>query len=221
MGNFKSKISYYIRKLETHYYKLILDKKRPLIIITGCGRSGTTFSSKVLRQMGLEIGHERLKKNGISSWYMVSQKKKVELGPSLYDLEKFEKIIIHQVREPLPAISSMLSTGSPSWRFLSYEIPIDIENDSKILKAMKYYFYWNKQTENITNIRIKAEEFTLSIEKILKEHNLNYNSGTVNIDKKTKVNTRKHNQLSWQDLTKEDEILAEKIKKLGEEYGYS
>lgn len=220
MSNIESQISYLKRSIETKFYSLFLNKKDKLIIITGCGRSGTTFSSKVLRRMGLEIGHERLRKNGVSSWYLTSKRKKVQLGPSLYDLRSFNKIIIHQVREPLASISSMLSTGSPSWRFLSNEIPISLEKDSKTLRAMKYYYYWNLQTENIADVRVKAEEFLYKIESILLKYKIDFKTNNVTIDESSKVNTRKHKKLDWDDLFKEDKNLAEKIVELGRKYGY-
>jgi hypothetical protein len=216
----KSLTSYGVRKIETLFYSTYYTKRRKIICITGCGRSGTTFSSKVLKQMGLSIGHERLRKDGISSWYLVSKNKKVPLGPSLHDLRKMDKVIIHQVREPLASISSMLSTGSPSWRFLSGEIPISIKNDSKILRAMKYYYYWNLQTEDIADVRIKAENFLQEIEKTLLKHQILFSTNNVTINKGTKVNTRKHAKLTWADLENEDEALASKISLLGKKYGY-
>jgi hypothetical protein len=220
MSKIKSFLSYNIRKIETIFYSTFFYKNRTIICITGCGRSGTTFSAQVLRQMGLNIGHERLRKNGISSWYLVSKNKKVQLGSSLYDLRKMNKVIIHQVREPLASISSMLSTGSPSWKFLSKEIPISIENDSKILRAMKYYYYWNLQTEDIADVRIKAENFLQEIEKTLMKFQVEFNSNKVTITKGSMVNTRKHDKLTWSNLKNEDEVLAEKISLLGKKYGY-
>jgi hypothetical protein len=131
-----------------------------------------------------------------------------------------DKVIIHQVREPLASISSMLSTGSPSWKFLSGEIPISIKNDSKILRAMKYYYYWNLQTEDIADVRIKAENFLQEIEKTLLKHQILFSTNNVTINKGTKVNTRKHAKLTWADLENEDEALASKISLLGKKYGY-
>ena len=170
--------------------------------------------------MGLKIGHERLKRDGVSSWFIASQLDKVPLGPSLIDLKKHKLLILHQVREPLSAISSMQSLGSPSWRFLEKLIPISLQNDSKIVLAMKYYYYWNLKTEEIASIRVKAENFGERIKDILDQYNIIYKDQNITINEKTKVNTRLHSKLSWDDLTKEDRVLAEKIKSLAKKYNY-
>lgn len=220
MYKLKNQISYFKRKLETYYINFLLPKNKTLIVITGCGRSGTTFSTKLLDQMGLRIGHERFKRDGVSSWFLVSQIDKAPLGPSLKDLKKHKPLIIHQVREPLAAISSMQSLGSPSWRFLESLIPISLQNDSKVLLAMKYYYYWNLKTEEIARNRVKVEDFGERIKDILDQHNIEYKDINVTLNQKSKVNTRLHSKLSWDDLYEEDRVLAEKIKILGKKYNY-
>src|SRR5690606_37917435 len=112
-------------------------RKSKVLVITGCGRSGTTFSSKFLKGAGLAIGHERLNLHGIRSWYLVSNEGRVPFGPSDRDIKSLDLVVVHQVREPLAAISSMLSIGRLSWTFFCKEIPI-ADSDSKVLKAMKY-----------------------------------------------------------------------------------
>lgn len=221
IGKIKHAISYTYRLLQLKYLQ-ILNKalKRNIIILTGCGRSGTTFSSKWLTEAGLKIGHERLLKDGISSWFLVSSKKNVLLGPSLYDLRHFKKSIIHQVRNPLNAIASMQASGHLSWKFLANEIPINYSEDSKILMAMKYYYYWNLKAEEIADVRIQAEKFTAEIIPFLQSRNISLPKGVPALDQKSKVNTRSHNTLTWDDLINADSDLAQKIKDLGIRYGY-
>lgn len=215
-----SRLSVARRRMEFFFVKQAIRlRKSKIILIIGCGRSGTTFSSKYLGSLNLKIGHERLYLNGSSSWYLVSDKKKVSIGPSFYDVKDLEAIIIHQVREPLGAISSMLSTGSPSWHFLSNEIPINLEKDSKVLRAMKYYYYWNLKAEKRAKYLVRAETFNLDILPILKENGYNIKPH----DKVTyhdKINTRTHKKLNWDDLKSEDPILYDDIRLMGERYGY-
>lgn len=144
----KTLSSYYYRKIQTSFYSFLiklLGKK--IIVITGCGRSGTTFSSKWMNLAGLNIGHERLLLDGVSSWYLLSHQDNVPIGPTRNDIKDLKKITIHQVREPLAAISSIQSLGKPSWDFLSKELPINLHEDSKVLQAMKYYYFWNLRAE--------------------------------------------------------------------------
>lgn len=221
MGKIASYISKLKRKTEAIILNVLSKKNKKIIVITGCGRSGTTYSSKVLSELGIAIGHERLKKDGISSWFLASKRKQVPLGPSLDDLKKYDKLIIHQVRHPLSTISSLLALGKPSWKFLSEEIPINYAEDSKILRAMKYYYYWNLQAEKIAMVRIKAEEFNDVIIPILKDFKMQINEKkNITLNETTKVNTRKHEILTWADLYQEDEELTYNIKRLSKKYGY-
>lgn len=112
----------------------------------------------------------------------------------------------------------MQSLGSPSWKFLAKELPIILNEDSNVLCAMKYYYYWNLRAEKTTGIRVSAENFKSDITRVLKDRKINFNS--VAISERDKVNTRKHSILTWDDLYKEDYELTEKIKELGKSYGY-
>lgn len=221
MLNLKTHASEKYRRLQTIIFKtLITLRRKKIIVITGCGRSGTTFSSKLLRKCGLIIGHERLYINGISSWRLVSDLKKVQLGPSYSDLEDLDKVVIHQVREPLAAISSMLAIGSPSWKLIAQEIPVDLESDSKILRAMKYYYYWNMKAELKSEYRIKVETFKYDIKPILVENGIKFIDKLGDIGSGNNINTRRHDLLDWENLDKEDGGLSAKIKELGIKYGY-
>lgn len=215
------RLSFVIRKLEVKYFKIRAKIfKNQLIVVTGCGRSGTTFSSKWLKEAGFDVGHERLGKGGVSSWYLCSGSSKVPLGPSYSDIKDLNLLIIHQVRDPLDAISSMQATGKPSWRFLSKEIPINNDIDSKVLKAMKYYYYWNLKAEYISSHRVNAEFFEVQIEDIFRKEEIVYSTVSSTFNRRKKVNTREHVILKKADLFKEDEVLASKIFKMASEYGY-
>lgn len=39
-----------------------------MLLITGCGRSGTHFTARLLQEIGLDVGHETLGKDGVASW---------------------------------------------------------------------------------------------------------------------------------------------------------
>ena len=75
---------------------------------------------------------------------------------------------------------------------------------------------------------MKAEtkaEFTYQIEEFDKHLNQllilgNFGSFKNESAISTKTNTRKHIDLSWDDLNKEDEVLTKNIKKLAIKYGY-
>ena len=218
--NFRHKISILKRKIEYIYFsnlQRINNKKQGLAII-GCGRSGTTYTSIFFKSIGIYIGHERLKKDGISSWYLVSDQHKVPLGPTYYEIKKLDLVIVHQIRHPLQSVSSMQALGKSSWEFLSDEIDIDLTNDTKILMAMKYWYYWNLKAEKKSVFSYQIEKIDKIFHELLAIGNFPVKDIPNNISKKT--NTRKHIDLNWSNLEMEDKVLTQKIKKLSIKYGY-
>lgn len=85
---------------------------RPFVV-TGCARSGTTYTSLVLPRLGLRVGHEAVftprtrafvgmgDLDGDCSWLAVPFLN--QLGP--------DSLVIHQVRHPLLVVRSLLGVG--------------------------------------------------------------------------------------------------------------
>jgi hypothetical protein len=83
---------------------------RPPFVVTGCARSGTLFMAEALAMLGHDCGHERLftpettrvptfgEAQGDVSWLA---------APFLRDLPA-GTVVLHQVRDPLASIRSML-----------------------------------------------------------------------------------------------------------------
>lgn len=107
-------------------------KDEYFLLVTGCAASGTTYISKLLRESGLEIGHENFLKDGISSWYMaVDSENKPPYGPSSKGL--YFKHVFHQVRNPLDVISSLYFNANKridnsSWNYICKNSSIDHSN---------------------------------------------------------------------------------------------
>ena len=79
------------------------------LLVTGCGRSGTTYTSALLQAMDLDIPHEAVGKDGAASWKQIVSGTFVYLGKNrsvTIDGSGFDRII-HQVRHPLKLITSM------------------------------------------------------------------------------------------------------------------
>ncbi len=78
------------------------------VVVTGCGRSGTAFAARLLRDLGLRVGHEAVfgphlqafdgfgERDGDVSWLA---------APFLRDLPP-DVVIVHQVRDPLAVVRS-------------------------------------------------------------------------------------------------------------------
>ncbi len=112
-------------------------------IVVGCGHSATRYISRFFTQLGIPCGHEDIfsrtgvLKNeelvGDASWRAMPY------------LEQFEGIVFHQVRHPLPVISSLIwlgkNRGLDEWKaHIDIDCPVEIG-------AMRIYTRWNQMCE--------------------------------------------------------------------------
>lgn len=120
-----------------------------LLLITGCGRSGTTYISRLLQECGLDIPHEYLGKHGSSSWYMAP------------DLSKQFQHVFHQVRNPIDVISSWyfhISENHPVWEYIYHHLPMIQKDEPALAKWAKYWVYWNMIAERRAEWRYRIED---------------------------------------------------------------
>ena len=90
----------YVKYME----KSLMAEKKQKIKILGLGhpRTGTGFTSSILNSWGLEVGHEKLERDGVVAWQLA-----VENGPWPYmaDFPNVEsEILIYNVRDPRTSI---------------------------------------------------------------------------------------------------------------------
>lgn len=175
------------------------------IAIIGCARSGTKYISEVLNYLGLKIGHEYDNTNGIVDWHKTCS-----------DLKHYD-LILHQVRNPLNSIASITTLLPESWELIKKHIPEINEDDTLIVKCMKYWYYWNLLAEkhkayfyNIESI----ETLLPSLCDMLKVQHKDISHIAKDLNK------RNHVTLLWENLITEDEQLAIKIKELAAKYGF-
>lgn len=195
-------------------------KTHKTLLIIGCARSGTTYIADVLQKGGLQIGHERMKRDGISSWDLTVNPKK---GRWKVCPEKFHFAhIFHQVRDPLKCISSVYKTeDQKSWNYILAHMPEIHDEDSHLVKCAKYWYFWNLKAEEraewtyrVEDIDLLWDEFEKRLgKKIRREH-------IQNVPKDT--NTKgAHADFTWEDLQKEIEPnLYRNIQLLAQKYGY-
>lgn len=132
----------------------MLARKR--LLITGCGRSGTKYVTHLLRRLGLDVPHERMGEDGIASWGMAVAADAVTWGvpASGYDFDH----VFHQVREPRQVIASVTTFKPRSWAFICAHTPIPLD-DPILLRAAKYWYYWNLEAEKIARWRYRIDNF--------------------------------------------------------------
>ena len=153
-----------VRGLPDEKSAAIAVKKK--ILVTGCGRCGTKYFAAVLQSVGFQVTHERMGADGISSWYMATEAKRVPLGPppANYTFDH----TFHLVRHPLTAIPSISSLKDESWDYISQYVLMDA-SDSKLLKSAKYWYFWNELTERKAKRLVRVEDLTQIVDQIEQE----------------------------------------------------
>ncbi len=114
------------------------------VIVTGCGRSGTLYMSKVLTALGFDIGHEGFMADGVSSWYIVEPTR----AQAVKDMVRgCDVVFIHIIRSPLEVISSMMRCELIRTRSsLDFFARTNPEyNDLELIeRCARYWVEWNK-----------------------------------------------------------------------------
>ena len=207
----------------------IVQKK---LLVTGCARSGTRYIATVLKKCGMDIGHETLGNDGIASWGMVVESEKFPWGLGRNGLE-FEHIF-HQVRDPLKSISSIYTTEGPkSWGFITSQVPEISLNDPYIVRAAKYWYYWNSMAEKLAEWTYRVEDIDtvwdeyerrlgMQLDRsIVKEVTPDVNSRNGKPTRCDYISTGEPTSFSWDDLKQQlDPELYENIRSLAKKYGY-
>ena len=201
----------------------------PSLLITGCGRSGTTYVSKLLSEAGLELLHHDVGPDGSVDWCLAVTSD-VPLpwgkkGRSSADYV-FDRVL-HQVRAPLAVISSSMTIKDRSWDYISNFTSIEPQ-DSSIRKSMLYWLEWNRLAEAKADITYRVEQIkdvstwsalcsVLERPELVEQHDTLI--GAIASD----TNTRRDDYapLTWDDLRNEDEALTAEILEQAERYGYS
>lgn len=201
-----------------------MDKK---ILIIGCGRSGTKFISRLLTEIGLEMGHEKMMRDGLSNWYFTptSTEHRQPIGAKI----KFDEFeyghILHQVRNPLDTIASAQTFMDESWSFISKFIPIDFDRPIAY-RCMQYWLFWNRLAQENSEWTYRVEDFENQFDsfcaKIQRPEFITQRSHQIISNSNKQVNTRKgrYKKLTLEDLNRLCPQLTKQIIQDAIEYGY-
>ena len=172
------------------------------------GRSGTLYTSMVLRSIGLDFGHEEDGKDGAIGGIFFKQKRQ---------LDSYEQIF-HQVRNPLAVISSSTTCKASSFKKTFEEIGAgDIEETDPLRRAMLSWLRYTDWAEQYSIWRYKIEEFP----KIWPELMFRMNIPQEELpDVPVNINTRLHHNYTWNDLHAVDNALALSLQHNARKFGY-
>lgn len=122
-------------------------------LVTGCGRSGTGSMAR-----HLNLGHETLRAEGISSWYLAGHydraKAKMVRLPKWHSTvpeDWWPDRVIHVTRSPLACISSVQTLRPESWAYVRSHLgkPPEHTNSRAATIGMCawYWMHWNRLAE--------------------------------------------------------------------------
>lgn len=136
-------------------------KHRRKYVILGTGRSGTAYVSKLLQCSGLDIGHETLGADGISSWYLTEDTPNKNSG-SWGDLSLSNPVVAHQLRNPLKTIPSLMTINKDSWDFIKNSTITSTWDNRLLVRSMRHWLEWNQ-------VAFRKAEYHWTLEGLQKE----------------------------------------------------
>jgi len=127
-------------------------------VITGCQRSGTTYASALMRELGISCGHEFFFRPGAPCFLNPSPPRGESswcAAPYLYRLPP-GTAVFHQVRHPLHVIRSSLSRTTVFdkrnrdtvmfRKFIDAHCP-DAASECRVSRCISYWVLWNQMVE--------------------------------------------------------------------------
>eukprot|EP01095_Lingulamoeba_sp_RSL-Kostka_P000082 TRINITY_DN1014_c0_g1_i1.p1 TRINITY_DN1014_c0_g1~~TRINITY_DN1014_c0_g1_i1.p1 ORF type:complete len:404 (+),score=66.24 TRINITY_DN1014_c0_g1_i1:63-1274(+) len=219
---------------KTHSY-IPMDEKK--LLITGTGRSGTTYMSSLFKSKQVNLSHEKLKEDsrGLVSWYHGVYSNSYPWGatrlkPRIKNgyLDYFN-IVLHQIRDPEKVVSSSTTFTEKSWDFVNQFIRNDsrsnlnfeYNSEEDLLRiSMAYYIDWNKHIETFSSYRYQFEK--AEYEDICRLGGFNDLCFQEDIPDITLNSAHRfHQDYTFDDFFKVDYDLALELYNLAIKYGYS
>ncbi len=121
---------------------------RKRLLITGTPKSGTRYIADLFRQVGLDIGHERVRADGSASCFLaVDDYYYPNTGHNRVRARFGYEQTWHQVREPLTCISALVagigSVEQPFWRWQEKHTGIEGNMEPALKKCALFWVAWN------------------------------------------------------------------------------
>ncbi len=170
-------------------------------LVLGHPRSGTGYMATLFQRFGYDVSHEKMGKDGISSWMFAVEENQVFMDRSLNRKNyQFEHTLM-TMRHPNDIVSSIYYTGDMKGRSLHYrQAYLPLENYQGIEKAVQSVVGWYALIEQQDPALIMyvdrqpAQQLAHFLQmKEAKDYPL---IPALN----RKVNARKHADLSWEDI---------------------
>jgi hypothetical protein len=195
-----------------------------MILIAAVGRSGTHYTAQLLQQMGLDVGHETVGRDGTASWKHITTgtfvvRKKWWRRRSTYIDGSGFTTVLHQVRHPLKVIASMQTFGDATWNYMAQFTNVRLQQPV-LRRAMIGYLEWNRLIEPRAAWRFQIERLAEQFDTFC--HHIGVEPQPMPSVPQTARDSRvnRYARLAWDDLAREDKRLADELLNLAAAYGY-
>ena len=182
------------------------------LLITGCMQSGIPHVVALLQASGVKVAHNKDGVDGSANW------RKAYSANEGYDL------VIHHVREPLVTIEECMDLGDWAWKFIHKTEARISPDDSVLLKAMKYWLYWNQRAQAASSWTYRLESMPGVLDKVLEA--IGADPEDIDVGKMSKdFNKRRRRReakvkLTFDELLEEDRVIGEFVLFMSRSYGY-
>lgn len=222
-------------------------KLERLLLVTGCGRSGTKYTANILRKSGLDIAHEQMRRQGTVSapfvCYDSRRGEQIQFGtyqpyshvagecPAGFRFDN----VWHQTRDPLKSIASVrdvLSLKVKRWARRALGQSLGTMKKGDLVWAAHHWLITNQLAERIATWQYRIEDIDEVYPEMLKELKLKDQSlpntsrtmgrsyRTIKVFRPAKEIYDEITYLEWKDLEEAVPDIVEEIQEMAEEYGY-
>lgn len=209
------------------------------IAVLGHPRCGSGYASELLCALGVEVGHEAMQRDGISSWMFAVD----DDSPWAFNAEartrkfKYFKHVIHHVRDPRAAVASIIRDNIHAPKSYEYRkkhilqsLNVDLDSfESNFTRAVASYVYWNElimlqqpslrfriedDVEKLKTYLANTGDFQLLNEPVYPKNN-------VNSDKLYQGKCIEKPQISVDEFLSLPESMLTKLNNLCRQFGYA
>lgn len=206
-----------------HMEQVLFGKKSSRVKILGVGhpRTGTGFTSAILQSWGLDVGHEKLGKDGIVAWQLA-----IKHGPWPFINEEIgdnleHDILIYNVRNPKTSIASIVFTEDIRKESLNFRLEQGkvLRSPNRVEQAIYSILRWDLLINQMNpDFTYRIEDQSKDLFEFLKSKDLEIKW----VEKTEKVNSRDHSDISdlEQEMSKIRPSLRSRINDYCVRYGY-
>lgn len=176
------------------------------ILVAGFPRSGTQFTHQVLRRLGLDVGHETDRADGCVGYGHLFRS-------CPYDL------VLHQVRDPLRAISSAQTLPVETWLDVERWVPLDLSVPRTTLLLHAWVAY-NRAYEAHAAWRYRVEDLAGPAWPAFAELVGRPAAAFPDVPLDYGTRSGQYRPLSWAELEDADPESARVARDMARRYGY-